>query len=387
MNIIVFTYKAQISGGSNRSLLSILEILTQRGHNVTLFLPGKDGEMYQEAKKIGVKCIYKKFNPIIEEKKHGLALIEQTVRLYYRLVREYYRANKYAKDIARLSPDIIYSNGVTIHAGRIIAKLLKLPHVWHIREISFSNESFLRPIGFYKIMASGTTKFILISNDLYNIFKNHVTEDKLIMISNGIKYSEQPPLIPHEEFNILLTARICKDKRQEDAIEALNLIYKERPHVNIHLYFAGSTVSALDVTYKHKLEDLIQSYDLNPKVRFLGEIKNLPTIRQKMDIELLCSSREPFGRVTVEGMRSGLCIVASNSGGTKDIIIDGTNGFLFEPHNVLDIKDKILNLYDKPELRKNIGLNAKEFSKTHFTEAQLYKTVQLLEELTNVQNK
>ena len=78
MNVIVFTYKADISGGSNRSLLSILEILVKEGHQVTLILPKKVGQMYDAANKIGVKCIYQPYGRICAKKYKGIKTSAKT---------------------------------------------------------------------------------------------------------------------------------------------------------------------------------------------------------------------------------------------------------------------------------------------------------------------
>lgn len=380
MNIIVFTYKADISGGSNRSLLSILEILVKEGHQVTLVLPKKTGQMYNAANKIGVKCIYQPYGRICAKKCKGIKIISQYIKLYGKLIWDYFQTIIRASKYRQLSPDIIYSNGTIIHAGRMLAKRLNLPHVWHIRE--FIGKDQLMPLNIYQMMNNGTTKFILISNDLYKVYNQHITQDKLIMISNGIKYIEQPPKIKHDGLNLLLTARICQDKRQIDAIEAMNLICNEKDINDIHLYFAGSCVTNTDQSYKELALSLIRKYKLEQRITFLGEVKDMSSLRQNMDIELLCSSREAFGRVTVEAMRSSLVVIASNAGGTPDIVTNGYNGYVYEPGNIQELSNNVVRLYNNRDLLNKISFIAHEFSKNHFTENQLYKTVNLLNDIS-----
>lgn len=379
MNIIVFTYKADISGGSNRSLLSILEILVNESHNVTLILPKKTGGMYAAAKEIGIQCIYQPFGRICAKKVRGIGLLKQYLRLYIKLIWDvcYTRIRSY--QYKKLHPDIVYTNGTIVHAGRLLAKCLDIPHVYHIREFIESYQ--LMPINVYNMMSNGTSKFILISNDLYNVYKKQIHESKLEMISNGIKYVEQPPKNKHDGFNMLMTARICSGKRQIDAIEAMNIICKEVK--DVHLYFAGNTVNESDVLYKNVLTIYIKSHELEDRITFLGEIKDMSSLRQNMDIELLCSEREAFGRVTVEAMRSSLPVIGSNTGGSKDIIIPGENGYLYEVGNPEDLAKYIMKLYSDKDLLYSLSDKAQEFSKSHFTEKQLYKTVNLLKSLVN----
>lgn len=48
-----------------------------------------------------------------------------------------------------------------------------------------------------------------------------------------------------------------------------------------------------------------------------------------MDILCMCSDREAFGLSTVEGMLSGCLIIGTNTGGTTEILEDGTTGLLY----------------------------------------------------------
>lgn len=86
-----------------------------------------------------------------------------------------------------------------------------------------------------------------------------------------------------------------------------------------------------------------------------------------MDIELMCAVRETFGRVTVEGMRSGLAVIGTNTGGTPEIINDFETGLLYQQGSVQDLVSKIKLLVDNRQLLQYLGKNGYEYSKMHFT--------------------
>lgn len=46
-------------------------------------------------------------------------------------------------------------------------------------------------------------------------------------------------------------------------------------------------------------------------------------MRKKIDVELVCSRSEAFGRVTIESMMSSNPVIGANTGGTKELIIEG----------------------------------------------------------------
>ena len=74
--------------------------------------------------------------------------------------------------------------------------------------------------------------------------------------------------------------------------------------------------------------------------------------------------------MTVEGMRSGLIVIGSNTGGTVDIIQDGYNGYLYQQGNSTDLADKIQYVIEHENEALCIAKNAIEFTKTHFTVEQ-----------------
>jgi len=57
-------------------------------------------------------------------------------------------------------------------------------------------------------------------------------------------------------------------------------------------------------------------------------------------------------------MASGVPVIASNRGGTQEIISHGENGILFEPENPDALPKAILALSQDSELRKRISSNA-----------------------------
>ena len=67
---------------------------------------------------------------------------------------------------------------------------------------------------------------------------------------------------------------------------------------------------------------------------------------------------EPFGLTTVEGMASGLATVASNTGGSPEIIADA--GFLFAREDAADLADKLRPLLQNGELRRQYGARARQ---------------------------
>jgi glycosyltransferase involved in cell wall biosynthesis len=90
----------------------------------------------------------------------------------------------------------------------------------------------------------------------------------------------------------------------------------------------------------------------------------------------MCSRKEAFGRVTVEGMKAGKPVIGANSGGTKELIKDRYNGFLYTFGDYHELAEKVKYLCQHPDEARQMGENGKQwalekFNIEHYTEEVL----------------
>jgi len=80
-----------------------------------------------------------------------------------------------------------------------------------------------------------------------------------------------------------------------------------------------------------KLINLVERYNLNKKVKFIQNCKEMPLAYSLADVVVSASIEpEAFGRVSVEAQAMGKPIVASNIGGSKETIINKKTGLLYK---------------------------------------------------------
>ena len=89
----------------------------------------------------------------------------------------------------------------------------------------------------------------------------------------------------------------------------------------------------------------------------------MPTLRKKIDVELVCSRAEAFGRSTVEAMLGGIPVIGCNSGGTPELVKDEITGFLFEYGNYIELSEKMLQFINDKKLVQKMGVAAQEEAK------------------------
>lgn len=112
--------------------------------------------------------------------------------------------------------------------------------------------------------------------------------------------------------------------------------------------------------------NLAKELDVSEQVIFEGTRNDMPIFRYNMNGELMCSYCEPFGRVTLEGMRSGLVVIGSNTGGTPEIIFDGEKGLLYRQGDPSDLAKKIKKIYEEESFAKTLADNAYNYSRSKF---------------------
>lgn len=370
MKILAVTFDSEISGGANRSFLMVISELRKRfQHEIHVIVPNH-GPLETELIKNGFS------HECVEVKPVGVLLGNTPKRVLSKLKANWLaldhcvKAKKYAKQFRAMEFDLVYINCANNLFGCYVARELRIPYVWHFR-------GAFAPANYYvhnqkKLYNDPRAKIIAISNPMKESLPADagICKNKIVMIHNGLPQG-RVNLAKQERQNgihSLLCGRIVKGKGHLDAICALGEL-KKRGYDNIYLHIAGDVANACD-EYKNALDCAIEQYQIKDRVFFEGQIEDMAAFRENMNIELMCSIREPFGRVTVEGMRSGLIVIGSNTGGTIDIIQDGYNGYLYQQGNSVDLADKIQYVIEHENEALCIARNAVEFAKTHFTVEQ-----------------
>jgi glycogen synthase len=186
---------------------------------------------------------------------------------------------------------------------------------------------------------------------------------------------EQPQPGPNNRsLNLLYAGRLASEKGIDTAIRAMTKLVFDQRQAGMRMSLVGSGSTEYETYLRH----LVAEADLTDYVTFLGWIppEEIPKLLRKFDVLLLPSVwPEPFARVVLEGMISGLVVVATQTGGTVEILADGENGLLFPPGNVEDLAQKITCLADDTGLRRRLALAG------HRTVAERFTVVKMIDEI------
>jgi glycosyltransferase involved in cell wall biosynthesis len=177
-----------------------------------------------------------------------------------------------------------------------------------------------------------------------------------------------------------VVAQLSPWKGQETAIEALGELSREG--VDAHLLLVGSAKFVARSTrfdnqrYLAHLRELVAGAGLQERVSWLGEREDIPEILGALDVLLLPSWEEPFGRAVIEAMALGVPVIATDVGGPAEIITDGREGFLVPPRQPAAWAKAIARLAESPDRRTEMGRTGRlrveqAFSSAHHARAML----------------
>lgn len=194
------------------------------------------------------------------------------------------------------------------------------------------------------------------STNITEIIRNLVNE-KIFFPSDKLRKSGRDKLgLSQHDFMVLCVARLTEVKGVIYPLIALKKTKKEK---RFNLVYAG------DGPEKEHLVLYARHHKLEKYVNIMGNIpyREINQIYNAADALVVPSIalngvQEPLGIVALEGMATGVPVVASSIGGLKEIIRDGINGFLVKEKDPRDLSQTILNLREDKHLAEKISKNA-----------------------------
>ena len=266
--------------------------------------------------------------------------------------------------------------------GRICGKLVGIPIIFS--SIRVCEKEKLYHLWMDRITNRMVNLEICVSKEVKNftIEKANISEHKLEVIENGVPDTffstiSSDRLESNNSLVIGTVARLSEQKGIKYLLHAAKRIIKQ--FSNITFIIAGSGPLA------SQLKELSIKLGISDKVKFLGFRNDIPKILSGIDIFVLPSLWEGMPNVVLEAMFAGKPVIATDTGGSKDIIDNGINGVLVEPGNSEALAEAILKLLKNPAQRQRLGESAKEKIKEKFSiDKMVSKTEQVYTKFLNL---
>lgn len=147
---------------------------------------------------------------------------------------------------------------------------------------------------------------------------------------------------------IVIAARLHRVKGIDTALKALAHLKAKAVQTPRLLIIGGGEE-------RENLEKMTDELGLSGLVDFLGHRYDVEAYIKNASIVLVPSRYEPFGMVAAEAGAAGKPVIASSTGGLREIVEDGVTGYLFRPDDYTELAEKIERLVTDSELRKLMG--------------------------------
>jgi glycosyltransferase involved in cell wall biosynthesis len=374
--VLVVSHSAMMRGGAEKSLLEILTQLHAKGSlEMTVLFPQADGPLPDAVREMGIRTeaahYYRQCYAALSYR------FTEDVKLYVKKLLDYGAAIRLARKF-RGKFDLIYSNTRVVFVGVYLARLLGIPHVWHVRE--FSKDSGLRFASNQELLLGKMAdRFIANSKAVAEDLTGSVDPRKVRVVYNGIPVAPNVEKVRHDGLNLLICGSFVPFKRQIDAVKALHLL-RQAGHNHVNLHIAGSAPAGHEACLR-EIEAYVQEHGLQDCVVFHGYEPNMPALRARMDVELICSQCETFGRICVEGMRAGLVVIGANCGAIPELIRDNVDGLMYAPRDIEGLKDRICQTFDEGARRRLSENAVKSVSGCFLPEHTAEEVLAVMEEL------
>lgn len=266
--------------------------------------------------------------------------------------------------------DIIHSHGITAGAIATIAgKLIRKPVVWMMHGTS---EAYSKASGRYESLVTKlfSPDHCLVLDDgspapekFTKLLKGKVTI-VYHAIDLNVFYPKSANIdlllnlgLQDSHFIIISTHSLIPVKGIDYAISAFTESMKICNAPDAILLILGSG------QLKKHLKEIAYKLGINHKVWFLGNVNNpqIPDYLSIADIAIATSTYSNINRSVQEAMACGKPVVTFDSGNATRIIKHMETGLIAESGNVKDFAQKMRILHQNPQLRKEIGDNARKF--------------------------
>jgi glycosyltransferase involved in cell wall biosynthesis len=170
------------------------------------------------------------------------------------------------------------------------------------------------------------------------------------IVGNIVQAPNGFPRVSHTPIRILAVGSLKPLKGYHDLLQALSILAGHGE--------AFECILAGDGPERERLQELSVRLKLGSQVSFPGEVEEVPALMAWGDILVHPSHSEGLSNSILEGMASGLPVVATSVGATPEYIEDDHTGLLVPPGQPALLAEKIRLLMTREDLRERLGRTA-----------------------------
>lgn len=283
-------------------------------------------------------------------------------------------------DLQRVLPDagpaLVHANSLSMgrRLGRI-ANSLSIPCTAHLRDIIRLSAAAIRDLNCNRrlVAVSRATREAHVGQGL--------EESRTHVIHNGIdceRFAPRPSTgwlkrelgLPTSAFLIANIGQIGLRKGQTVLAEAAVSAARELPDAHYLLIGERHSAKAESIEFEQQIAATFTAGGLGDHLHHLGYRADIAGLLNEIDLLVHTARQEPLGRVLLEAAAAGVPIIATNVGGTSEILEDGVSACLVPPDNVECLSRALVEMVMDRQRREQFQIAARKRIEQNFTIAQ-----------------
>ena len=379
MNRVLFVSHTAELKGAERFLLDVLRTLNRNRFAPMLIVP-RPGPLEKEAAAADVPVSVVPFKWGLTEPsriwKQPLANLwnRPAVRTIARVIK--------ANDV-----DLVFSNSAAVAVGALAARRARVPHVWFIHEVLGGARPMLRSLfgnrHLVRMICRRSRRVLVNSRASGRAFAGCANVD---VVYNGLPDGAgraTPRGELRRELGLEPDARavgvvgtVFPGKGQREAVLALASLAARFPRLKLLL-----VGEAADAGYVRGIEKTIAQHGLSGRVVLTGFRSDLAEILALLDLLLVPSTVDSFGRVALEAMAAEVPVLAVARGGLPEVVRHGETGFLVDGPEPDKLAAGIAAVLDDPNRAREVAVRAAQEVRRRFSlTTEVRKLERFLEE-------
>ena len=334
---LLFIIESLGSGGKERRLIELLKGI-HKNHNITLIIMSNDIH-YNEICDFEVDIVPFERN----------------------FLKDYKIFFKFYSIIKIFNPHLVHcwDNIAALHFG-FICKFLKIPFINSMissapQDLVFFSKRYLLNVLAFPISdvilsnsQAGLTSFNVPQKKAY-VIKNGFDINRLNTLSSINNIRKKLSLINYRVVGMVASFTSMKD--YQSYIKAAELILEKRKDVVFLALGDGPNLEEI----KSSVSDENKDY-----FRFLGNVSDVESIINAFDIGVLSTYTEGISNSILEYMAFAKPVVATDGGGTNEIVVDNKTGFLVRKSDYKQLAEKISFLLENDKFALRMGKQGRE---------------------------
>lgn len=155
-------------------------------------------------------------------------------------------------------------------------------------------------------------------------------------------------------------------------LKAVCLVKKQRPDIPLEVRIAGNG------SYELQYHQLANDLGIADIVKWLGFISQEKAAKEwaNMDCGIIYSESESFGVSAVEAQAAGIPVIISDVPGLQEAVNPGISAAVVTRSNPRLLAEKLIELYEKPDKRLNMGKRGREYVRTNYELNKCFKRIE-----------